>query len=106
MIKRSLAALTLLAATSTASATVWQYDIDNPPGSDGAGDITNVHQNLLDNVPKGWLYSTFLVPENTERMETLRLWLARLHARDDMDVVISHDPQALRAGRIPIRAGR
>ena len=42
MIKRSLALLTLLAATSTASATVWQYDIDNPPGSAGAGDITNV----------------------------------------------------------------
>ena len=38
----ALALLTLLAAASTAPATVWHYDIDDPNGSANAGDISCV----------------------------------------------------------------
>jgi len=55
-----------------------------------AGDITNSKANLL-NTGKGFLYSTFFVPEHTARLEKLRLWLAKLDARDDTTVIVSHD---------------
>ncbi len=56
-----------------------------------SGDTTNTKADLLSNTGKGFLYSYLLVPENTDRTEVLRLWLAGLDANDDMSLVVSHD---------------
>jgi len=56
-----------------------------------AGDITNSKADMLSNTGKGFLYSTFFVPEHTARLEELRLWLAKLDARGDTTVIVSHD---------------
>ena len=65
-----------------------------------SGDTTNTKADLLSNTGKGFLYSYFLVPENTARTQALRLWLARLDAYDDMTVVVSHDLADIEAGRM------
>jgi glyoxylase-like metal-dependent hydrolase (beta-lactamase superfamily II) len=62
-----------------------------------AGDTTNSKANLLSNTGKGFLYSTFFVPENTDRLETLRLWLASLDSQDDTTVIVSHDINDIKA---------
>ncbi|MFT7685999.1 MAG: glyoxylase-like metal-dependent hydrolase (beta-lactamase superfamily II) [Candidatus Azotimanducaceae bacterium] len=56
-----------------------------------SGDITNSKSEILNNVGKGFIYSTFFVPENTERTKALRLWLAELNGMEDVKVVVSHD---------------
>jgi len=56
-----------------------------------SGDITNSKRDLLEDIPKAWLYSNVLVPEHVERNAALRSWLAALDARSDMTVVVSHD---------------
>lgn len=62
-----------------------------------SGDISNVKANLLSNTDKGFVYSTFIVPEDTERTEALRLWLGDLDAKPDVEVVVSHDIAAAEA---------
>ena len=66
-----------------------------------AGDTTNRKADMLSNTGKGFVYSTFLVPENTGRLEKLRMWLKRLDARDDMTVIISHDITDIKASGLP-----
>jgi glyoxylase-like metal-dependent hydrolase (beta-lactamase superfamily II) len=56
-----------------------------------SGDITNSKRDLLDDVPKAWIYSNLMVPEHVERNADLRRWLAGLDALPDMTVVVSHD---------------
>ncbi len=64
-----------------------------------SGDISNAKDDLLNNRGKGFAYSGLIVPENTRRTEELRLWLARLDAEPDMQVIVSHDiPAALASG--------
>lgn len=60
-----------------------------------AGDTTNSMAALRGDEGKGFLYSYLFVPENTSRTSELRAWLNSLHDEDDMDVVISHDLEAL-----------
>lgn len=60
-----------------------------------SGDTTNTMRNLQTNTGKGFVYSNLLVPENTNRTGTLRLWLRDLNAQDDVSVVVSHDLEAL-----------
>lgn len=62
-----------------------------------SGDTTNSHSDILSNTGKGFVYSGLLVPENTSRTEALRLWLRDLDAKDDINVVVSHDLTALQA---------
>lgn len=56
-----------------------------------SGDISNNKMDLIRNIGKGLLYSYILVPENTERSQELRVWLAGLDAEPDMRVLVSHD---------------
>jgi len=65
-----------------------------------AGDTTNSKADLLSNTGKGFVYSTFLVPENTGRLKKLRLWLSELDAREDMTVIISHDIDDIQSGNM------
>jgi glyoxylase-like metal-dependent hydrolase (beta-lactamase superfamily II) len=56
-----------------------------------SGDTTNSKELMLSNTGKGFIYSYLLVPENTARMQALRLWLSRLDAKDNIKVIVSHD---------------
>ncbi len=67
-----------------------------------SGDISNALTDLTGDVPKPWVYSTFIVPEATERLGLLRPWLADLHARPGMQVLVSHDLDAIRASGIAV----
>ena len=72
-----------------------------------SGDITNFRANLIDDVPKEWVYSYLLVPEARGRLATLRPWLRGLDARDGWSVVVSHDRAALlESGLEPWRPAR
>lgn len=66
-----------------------------------SGDTTNTKTDLVNNRGKGFLYSGVLVPENTGRTEDLRLWLTGLDSNADIDVVVSHDLEALLATGMP-----
>ncbi len=66
-----------------------------------SGDITNSRTELLENRPKAFLYSLLIVPEDRGRLEILRLWLTELDRDPNLTVVVSHDLNALEAGRLP-----
>ncbi|MFT5209605.1 MAG: glyoxylase-like metal-dependent hydrolase (beta-lactamase superfamily II) [Flavobacterium sp.] len=66
-----------------------------------SGDITNSKNEILTNQGKGFVYSTFLVPENTRRTEALRIWLAEVEAMIDVKVIVSHDLADIEASGIP-----
>jgi len=66
-----------------------------------SGDTTNSMLNLRSNTGKGFLYSNIFVPENTNRTGELRLLLRDLDAENDIDVVVSHDLEALVATGMP-----
>jgi glyoxylase-like metal-dependent hydrolase (beta-lactamase superfamily II) len=71
-----------------------------------SGDTTNSKASLVNDVGKGFLYSYVMVPENTARTRELRHWLAALDARDDMTVIVSHDPEDAAASGLPQVAAR
>ncbi len=56
-----------------------------------AGDIVNSHNALVHDIPKPWLYSAVLVPEDTERTSEIRAWLRAAQADPRIWVVVSHD---------------
>lgn len=66
-----------------------------------SGDTTNTKTDLVNNRGKGFVYSSLFVPENTGRTEDLRLWLTGLDTNDDIDVIVSHDLEALLATDMP-----
>jgi glyoxylase-like metal-dependent hydrolase (beta-lactamase superfamily II) len=66
-----------------------------------AGDITNDMHSLHNNIPKAWLYSTFIVPEHTLRQEQLRLWLESLDQQEGFVVLVAHDIHAWQSSEIP-----
>ena len=66
-----------------------------------SGDVSNNKKALLDNKGKGFLYSYLIVPENTRQLEKLRVWLASLDAQKDIEVIVSHDADALAKSEIP-----
>jgi glyoxylase-like metal-dependent hydrolase (beta-lactamase superfamily II) len=66
-----------------------------------SGDTTNTREEIVSNTGKGFVYSVLLVPENTSRTQKLRLWLRGLNAKDDIDVIVSHDLGALQASGMP-----
>lgn len=70
-----------------------------------AGDITNVHADLLENVPKGIVYSYLIVPESTRRLDELRRWLADLHGLPSVSVVVSHDLDGFEEAGISMQVG-
>ena len=60
-----------------------------------SGDVSNSRADLLDNKGKGFLYSYLIVPENEERLASIRTWLAHLDDEPDFKVIVSHDANAL-----------
>lgn len=66
-----------------------------------SGDVSNNKRDLLENKGKGFLYSYLIVPENTRQAEKLRLWLSALDAEDNIEVIVSHDAEALASSNMP-----
>lgn len=62
-----------------------------------SGDITNSKADLIEDRPKPLVYSYLMVPENTKRTALLRDWLGELDDHDDIEVVVSHDVDNMRA---------
>jgi glyoxylase-like metal-dependent hydrolase (beta-lactamase superfamily II) len=69
-----------------------------------SGDITNFKDSILEDRPKPWAYSAFVVPEARERLGVLRRWLRELDAESDFVVLPSHDLAALEASPMPVRS--
>jgi glyoxylase-like metal-dependent hydrolase (beta-lactamase superfamily II) len=65
-----------------------------------SGDVSNDKQDLLNNRGKGFVYSYLIVPENTRQLEKLRVWLASLDAQKNIEVIVSHDADALAKSEI------
>lgn len=69
-----------------------------------SGDITNDKKSLLQDLPKHWLYSTFIVPEDTGRTAQLRDYLLKLDKLDDVTVLPAHDVEVM-AANLPQYSG-
>jgi len=74
---------------------------DRTTGYAFAGDIANNADGLLHNVPKPFLYSVLMVPEDWERLDELRRYLRDLHTGNNFALVVSHDQLALERLGIP-----
>ncbi len=66
------------------------------------GDIVNNVDGILFDVPKPWVYRTFIVPESEPRQAELRAFLKRLHDEAGFELVVAHDQRALEAAAIPV----
>lgn len=63
------------------------------------GDIANARDGIRHDIPKPWLYSLLVVPEDTERLGEVRRFLRTLHQKHDFTVLVPHDELAIeRAG--------
>jgi glyoxylase-like metal-dependent hydrolase (beta-lactamase superfamily II) len=65
------------------------------------GDITNALDGILFDVPKPWLYSLLMVPEDGERLGQVRRWLRDLHTNGGVTLLVAHDGRALEAAELP-----
>jgi glyoxylase-like metal-dependent hydrolase (beta-lactamase superfamily II) len=65
------------------------------------GDIANNIDGIRQNIPKPSLYSTFVVPESTVRLDLLRRFLGSLERDHGVGILVSHDELALEASGIP-----
>jgi len=76
-------------------------------GADGVrryaftGDIVNNLDGILADVPKPFVYRTFLVPEDGTRQAELRAFLKRLRDDAGYTLLVSHDQRALEASGVP-----
>jgi glyoxylase-like metal-dependent hydrolase (beta-lactamase superfamily II) len=62
-----------------------------------SGDITNDKKSLLQDLPKHWLYSTLVVPEDTLRTAQLREYLRELDKNESVTVLPAHDVDGMAA---------
>jgi len=70
------------------------------------GDTVNNIDGVLDDVPKPFVYRTFLVPESERRQQELRGYLKRLRDEAGFTLLVSHDQRALEASGVPSWAPR
>jgi glyoxylase-like metal-dependent hydrolase (beta-lactamase superfamily II) len=67
------------------------------------GDIVNQIDGINDDVPKPFLYSLLLVPEDGERLGELRRYLRELRDRAGVVLLVSHDQAELEASGVAQR---
>lgn len=67
-----------------------------------SGDISNRREDLVENRPKGFVYSYLMVPEYEARLERIRLLLMEFDADPNIDVIVSHDAKAIAASGMEI----
>lgn len=61
------------------------------------GDVVNHYQGIERGIPKPWLYSLLVVPENDERLGEVRDFLGRLARRPGVELLVSHDRNQIEA---------
>ncbi len=66
-----------------------------------AGDIANNIDGIRENIPKPYLYSLVLVPEDGERLDELRRFIRDLSVQKGVVPLVSHDQGSLEASGIP-----
>jgi glyoxylase-like metal-dependent hydrolase (beta-lactamase superfamily II) len=74
----------------TPGSTLWAVALDNKILL-FSGDISNVKNDIDQNIDKDMFYSYFIVPENTKRTSQLRQWLRTLDQSNNISVIVSHD---------------
>lgn len=65
------------------------------------GDIVNNIDGINDNIPKPFLYSLLIVPEDSERLAELRRFLKDLRNGNNFQLLVSHDQLALEGSGVP-----
>jgi glyoxylase-like metal-dependent hydrolase (beta-lactamase superfamily II) len=63
-----------------------------------SGDITNDKRSLTEDIPKPWIYSLLVVPEDTAWTARLREYLRTLEEVDGVTVLPAHDVEVMAAG--------
>lgn len=61
-----------------------------------SGDLSNDFDSIKSNSGKGFMYSTFFIPENTALLEQWRLWLAAMDEMKGVTVLPAHDIKRMR----------
>ncbi len=69
-----------------------------------AGDVANVRDGIVNDIPKPWAYRYLTVPEDDVKLGAVRRFLRGLERDQRVEVVVSHDLWALKAGSIPVFA--
>ncbi len=64
------------------------------------GDIVNNLDGIRFDIPKPWLYRTFVIPESDPRQQELRRFLKQTHEQAGAVLLVSHDQLALEAAGI------
>lgn len=69
-------------------------EVDAPDGQGlfaFTGDTANARDGIRHDIPKPWLYSLLIVPEDTERLGEVRRFLHSLHQEHGFTVLVQHD---------------
>ena len=69
------------------------------------GDIVNIRDGVRHDLPKPWIYSTLVVPEDTDRLGEVRRFLRRLHQDEDVTLLVQHDELSIQETGVPRWAG-
>lgn len=64
------------------------------------GDIVNSVAGIDFEIPKPWLYRLLVVPEDDERLGTLRRFLRELREGDGVSLLVSHDARQIEASGV------
>lgn len=67
-----------------------------------AGDLANALDGILLNIPKPYLYSLLVVPEDTAWLSSQRTWLRGLAQEHGVVVLPAHDQRAIEASGVPV----
>jgi glyoxylase-like metal-dependent hydrolase (beta-lactamase superfamily II) len=65
------------------------------------GDVVNNIDGVTYDIPKPWLYSLLIVPEDGERLGVLRRFLRDLYQGNNFQLLVSHDQIALERSGVP-----
>ena len=65
----------------------------------------NIRDGVRHDLPKPWIYSTLVVPEDTDRLGEVRRFLRRLHQDEDVTLLVQHDELSIQETGVPRWAG-
>src|SRR5262249_41533254 len=66
-----------------------------------AGDIVNKLDGIRENIPKPYLYSLIMVPEDGDRLDELRRFIRDLSVQKGVVPLVSHDQRSIEASGVP-----
>ena len=65
------------------------------------GDVANARDGIRLDLPKPWYYSTFIVPEDTDRLGQVRRFVRDLAQEHDFTVLVQHDELSIEESGVP-----